>query len=238
MAASRLCSIPGCGKPYCARGFCNAHYLRWKKNGEFSSFATDKIFRDEVCTIEGCDKPHEALGWCGMHYRRYQRNGDPMNAGSGTPRGEPGRYYRDVALPYDGDECLIWPFNRVGKGYAVMWDGQKQEYVHRLLCEAVHGPAPSPEHEVAHSCGRGFDGCVNKRHLSWKTHPENEADKIKHGTRRSGERCNFAKLNEQQVREILLLQGRMYQREIAKKFGVSQTLISQIHRRTIWTCIS
>ena len=35
MATSRLCSIPGCGKAACnSRGWCNAHYIRWRKFGD------------------------------------------------------------------------------------------------------------------------------------------------------------------------------------------------------------
>lgn len=30
MASSRICSIPDCGKPHCARGYCNIHYERAK----------------------------------------------------------------------------------------------------------------------------------------------------------------------------------------------------------------
>jgi len=34
MATDRICSIPGCGKPLCARGWCQAHYKRWKASGD------------------------------------------------------------------------------------------------------------------------------------------------------------------------------------------------------------
>lgn len=30
----KLCSIEGCGGPRYVRGFCNAHYLRWKRHGD------------------------------------------------------------------------------------------------------------------------------------------------------------------------------------------------------------
>lgn len=36
MAASRICSIPDCGKPVRvkSRGWCNAHWLRWNRYGD------------------------------------------------------------------------------------------------------------------------------------------------------------------------------------------------------------
>lgn len=33
MAPQRLCCIPDCDKPHIARGWCKAHYERWKRNG-------------------------------------------------------------------------------------------------------------------------------------------------------------------------------------------------------------
>lgn len=187
---------------------------------------------DRLCSIPGCGKPQVARGYCGGHYMRWRRHGDPLSGG--TAHGEPERFYREVVLPYGGQSCLFWPYGKAGKGYAKMRVDGKEDYVHRRLCEETHGQAPTPDHEVAHSCGRGFDACVTKRHLSWKTPAENQADKLDHGTHRSGEQINFAKLKEPEVRKIFALRGKMLQREIADIFGVSQTLVSQIHRRVIW----
>lgn len=33
MANNRICSVDGCRKPAKARGWCNTHYERWRKNG-------------------------------------------------------------------------------------------------------------------------------------------------------------------------------------------------------------
>lgn len=34
MATPRLCSIPDCNKPSKARGYCGAHWFRWRKHGD------------------------------------------------------------------------------------------------------------------------------------------------------------------------------------------------------------
>lgn len=34
MATERLCSIEGCGKKHFTRGWCGAHYYKWKKHGD------------------------------------------------------------------------------------------------------------------------------------------------------------------------------------------------------------
>lgn len=189
-----------------------------------------------LCSIPGCDKPVYGRGWCGAHYRRWFRHGDPMVGG--TPRGDtlgsPSRFYREVVLAYEGDECLIWPFTVDGGGYGrIRWNG-KHMTVSRLVCEDVHGQPPTSNHDAAHSCGKGHLACVAKRHLSWKTKTENQRDRLSHGTDCKGERHPLAKLTEADVREIRSLRDSHIQREIADRFGVSESLVGLIHQRKIW----
>lgn len=136
-------------------------------------------------------------------------------------------------MRFEGDECLLWPFGHNGAGYArLALPGRG--YVHRLLCEAVHGPAPSGKHEAAHICGRGAEGCVNKRHLTWKTHKENMADQLVHGTRAFGEKNGNAVLTEQDILAIRSLSGKALHREIAAQFGVARGTVSDIIGRRRW----
>lgn len=187
-----------------------------------------------LCSIPGCGKPRKYQEWCGAHYMRYRRHGDPLGGGRQlSPRGEPQRYFRDVVLSYEGDDCLTWPYTRSG-GYAFMQVDGRPQLVSRLACEAEHGPPPSPEHEAAHLCGKGHEGCVAKRHLAWKTPKENSADRDMHGTTARGETQGRAKLTEADIREIRTLKGQMLLREIADHYGVSASMVSQIHRRVVW----
>lgn len=185
-----------------------------------------------TCSIPDCGKPAKVRGWCNAHYLRAKQHGDPL--GGGTFKGAPLRFLQETVLPYDGNECLTWPFARDCDGYGHLWIGGKSHQVSRLACEEMNGPPPTPDHEAAHSCGKGHEGCVTKRHLDWKTHAENQADKIAHGTHSRGERHPMAKLTEPEVREILDLKGTMFQWEIAERFGVSQPLVSNIHRAKNW----
>ena len=59
--ADRTCSIEECDLPYLAKGFCNRHYLRWKKTGHPGL---------------GGPIPERTCDICGatfMPYREYQR---------------------------------------------------------------------------------------------------------------------------------------------------------------------
>lgn len=185
------------------------------------------------CRVEGCGKPVRTRGWCTAHYNRWQNHGDPL--GGSTGQGEAQRFFREVVLAYEGNECLAWPFAKAGKGYACIGarDGGSR-YVHRRVCEERHGPPPAPDHEAAHSCGRGDHACVTKRHLSWKTTAQNHADKLIHGTHNRGERHGIAKITETAARQILALRGQGTQRAIAAQFHVSQNMVARIHSRQTW----
>lgn len=195
MATSQICSIPNCGKPAHARGYCNAHYLRVRKHGDPS--------------------------------KNKAREG-------GAPRA----FLMNVALVYEGDECLIWPFTLNSQGYGRLWHDGRLQIASRVVCTEAHGEPPTPAHQAAHSCGKGHLGCVTKRHLEWKTRGSNEADKIVHGTSNRGRSNGAHKLTENDVRAIRRLKGTMSQRAIAKLYGTSQTCISDVHMGLTWGWLS
>ncbi len=123
---------------------------------------------------------------------------------------------------YDKDYCLIWPFSRARSGYGSYGRGANTFYVHRYMCEYRNGPAPSSKHHAAHSCDRGQDGCVNPRHLDWKTNSENQLDRRGKKTNRPGA------LTSEQVVEIIDGKDTELARHAAERFGVSETTIRQI----------
>jgi len=185
-----------------------------------------------VCTVQGCDNPRDARGLCKKHWKRWRRHGSPVKGRS--PNGQLEAYYNDVVLPYEGDECLTWPFYCDPNGYAKMRHNGRPIVVSRRLCEEVNGPPPRADYEAAHSCGRGQFGCVNRSHLSWKTRAENCEDKICHGTHVFGEGHPSAKLTWAEVQKIRALKGRLTEREMASRFDVSQGCVGHILRGTTW----
>lgn len=158
----------------------------------------------------------------------------PPHGKRGSQHNERMQYVRDIVMPYDGDDCLIWPFSRTPGGYGQIRVNGKTGYVTRLICQEMFGPPPSPKHHAAHSCGNGSKGCCTKRHLRWASPAENIQDKFKHGTIIKGEAVAASKLTVDQVRHIKSFKGVLTQMEIAAYFGVSQTNISQIFLGKIW----
>lgn len=184
-----------------------------------------------ICSIPACGKPHHARGLCAGHAHRLRKYGDPL-AGE-TAKGE-ARAFFERALAYEGDECLIWPFWRNNKGYGEVKCDGAMEFAHRQICKEAHGQPPNPKDEAAHSCGNGKLGCITKRHLSWKTRVENQADRLIHGTAPRGTKCGTNKLSEDQIRKIRAMSGKVRQRDMAEQCGVSQSLISVICSRQRW----
>ena len=127
---------------------------------------------------------------------------------------------------YDKDWCLIWPFGRARSGYGSYGRDDKALYVHRYMCEYANGAPPSPAHEAAHSCGRGHDGCVNPRHLSWKTSTENQLERTDSPGRR--------KLTPEQALEIRGLKGLEHVHLTAERFGITETNVRHIQAGKIW----
>ena len=134
---------------------------------------------------------------------------------------------------YQGDDCLPWPLSRNQNGHGQFGYLRQTYLAHRYMCEMVNGPPPSPDHEAAHSCGNGHKGCVNPKHLSWKTREQNQADRYIHNRKPGKGRARF-KLTLEQVAEIRSSAGLKTNKELALKFGVSRGCIRQILLRQTW----
>jgi hypothetical protein len=113
-----------------------------------------------LCTAPECRRPHYSRGLCRFHYQRLRRHGDPLGQAIGKAR----HYFENVVLADEGDGCLLWPYAALGGGGVLQHHGRLQ-FVHRLACEATHGPAPSSDHDAVRTCGNRL--CVAKRHLKW-----------------------------------------------------------------------
>lgn len=135
--------------------------------------------------------------------------------------------------------CWLWTacLNRDGYGdFNLGRRGQGHELAHRYSWALANGPIPD-DLCVLHRCD--VRSCVRPDHLFLGTRTDNHADMVAKGRTRGnptrGEAHNQAKLTAEQVIAIREAGGR--QRDVAALFGVSQTLVSRIRRREIWTHI-
>jgi hypothetical protein len=143
-------------------------------------------------------------------------------------KGEAIKWLRERVSHPDA-KCLIWPFYRMPNGYGQLGLDGKMRYAHRVMCELVHGAPPTPKHEAAHRCGNGHQGCVNPKHLAWKTKNENRKESTQHGKGGRNHYGNKGALRPDDIAKIWELKDKMRQTEIAAQFGVSWQVISGIY---------
>lgn len=130
--------------------------------------------------------------------------------------------------------CLVWPmFRDLATGYGRMGYLGKPSYAHRVMCELAHGPAPTPEHEVSHSCGNGRGGCVHPAHINWETRSENHLQRRNHGTAGNGGYGRRRRLTVEQI-ESIRSDTASTNTVLARRFDVSRSAIRKIKIGEIW----
>ena len=122
-----------------------------------------------------------------------------------------------------------------GAGYPTVNIGRKNRKVHRLVAESFV-PNPYNLPQVNHIDGDKTNN--NASNLEWVTNRENATHAVNLGLSASGSRSVFAKLTEQEVREIRSTykpntRGFGF-KALAKRYGVSDTTIRYILNGRKW----
>lgn len=76
----RVCEIDGCDSKHSRRGYCNRHYISWRKYGS-PLFSDERriLIKQKLCGFKGCERSYNAQGYCELHYKR-SRKGIDLNA--------------------------------------------------------------------------------------------------------------------------------------------------------------
>lgn len=71
-----ICTIEGCGRPHKARGYCQTHYMQFKRGiMPVGPIKTRERNKPNECVEEDCHNPVKSKGLCKMHYQRLLRHG-------------------------------------------------------------------------------------------------------------------------------------------------------------------
>ena len=130
-----------------------------------------------------------------------------------------------------------WCAGSARQYFYVSLGAQRKAGVHVLVCEAFHGPRPSPLHEVAHEDGDSTNNAADN--LRWALHQSNVDDQRRHGTLHPpclrGEAHGRAKLTAETVAR---LRGRKFHYgevvELAARHGVSASTIHRAASGRTW----
>ena len=104
-------------------------------------------------------------------------------------------------------------------------------FVHRLVLESFHGDAPHGC-ECCHKDGDATNNAVSN--LYWGTRKQNQADSIRHGTKKNppnffGEKSSAAKLSDMQVSEIRAnAHDGLSISAVSRHYGISRTHVRRI----------
>lgn len=116
-------------------------------------------------------------------------------------------------------------------GYVEIWDGSRRVLAHRYIWESVHGEIPEGL-QINHKNGIKTDNRLCN--LEVVTPSENLLHACRTGLKPSlvGMQMPNAKLKDQDVREIRRSNESQY--SLAARFGVHQSIISEIRSRKRW----
>jgi len=132
------------------------------------------------------------------------------------------------------NDCWVWNRGTNGDGYGYLYDTKNKKHFrsHVFIYQLINGPYDS-NLVICHTCDNRK--CVNPDHLFLGTKAENNADRAKKGRNRdqNGTKNNQNKLTDQQVIEIFKMRGK-FQKDIAKQYGITQTMVSSIKLGKAW----
>lgn len=134
------------------------------------------------------------------------------------------------------DACWPWTGSRTVEGYGRVHLLHQNFPAHRLVYELHYGTPPAGR-LVCHKCDNPI--CCNPAHLFLGTNADNLRDMAEKQRSSKGERNGRAKLSADDVRQIraLYAEGGWTQQQLAHRFGVTQTVVGEIARRTIWKSV-
>lgn len=85
----KKCLVENCNNIHMAKGYCNTHYIRFKKYGDINGKAPLRLQRK--CSVIDCNSKYHSRGYCVKHYMKMIRKNNPP--------------------------CILCNQPRVGKGY-------------------------------------------------------------------------------------------------------------------------
>jgi hypothetical protein len=127
-----------------------------------------------------------------------------------------------------GDSCWEWRGHRNKDGYGRTRHGP----AHRVSWTLKNGQIPEGL-IVRHKCDN--PSCCNPAHLLLGAHADNVRDRVQRNRTAKHERHGRAKLTKRQVRMIRSGFDGWMHKEIAKKFGVSRSVVTRILNGQGWS---
>lgn len=222
----KICSIENCNKKHYAKGYCQYHYVKYRK--------------DKKCTIKDCDNPYYAKGYCINHYCLYKRNGRPdylkkikypneicliKNCNKKAVVKGLCRNHRQLKLKYNYTLKELEINHKKGK-YNNNWNGGISDYPNHHLLKKNRLIKLESINCICEECG----GKATEVH-----HKDNSKDN--HNIDNLKGLCHRCHMQENHNSKYKILYG-MTGKEIANKFNIKISLVHLRHKDgTLKKCI-
>lgn len=158
------CSLDECDRPRRSRGWCNAHYLRYRAYGDPTAGNPLKWQKSpgDLCMSPRCNKPIRCKSLCASHYTMF------LNYGRITELTADDRFWAKVVEGEAG--CWLWTGAVSSQGYGNAYRPDREggsatspfQHAHRYAYEALRADIPSGL-ALDHLCRIKL--CVNPWHL-------------------------------------------------------------------------
>jgi len=192
-----------------------------------------------ICIVEGCDGIARGHGYCQRHYTQWRRHGDPLHQERRYHKGMPAdeRFNAYVQKGLGPKACWEWTGGKMSTDYGMFHPTPRESILaHRYAYEQHRGPIPAGQFVLHHCDNRS---CVNPRHLFCGDQQANVDDMINKGRDRkrgpAGTRNHHARITEEIVRKIRASPATA--KILAKRHGVSVSLIHAVKQRRLWAHI-
>lgn len=166
------------------------------------------------------------VGWRGFYevsnLGRLRSLPRPVRQSNGVTINIKGRILKTPPDNYGYPQCGFW---RPGR--------YQHARLHKVVCAAFLGRCPAGK-EARHI--NGVRSNCRLSNLKYGTRSQNQKDRALHGTSNRGERCAAAVLTKHQVIRIraAYAAGKLNQRQLGEKYGVSGKTIGNIVRLERW----
>lgn len=137
-------------------------------------------------------------------------------------------------------DCWLWTGATNRDGYGVFYHGLRNHMAHRWAWTAAGGALASGD-VLMHKCDT--PACVRPSHCIIGTHRDNQLDKVAKRRHAIGERVGNSRLTAADVRQIRASYRRQSKpaakdgnsSELARQFGVCESLIRKVATGKLWS---
>jgi hypothetical protein len=145
---------------------------------------------------------------------------------------------KEVEYTITESGCHVCTSHSLRDGYPQVNRGGRKGLLSRHILREKLGRELQEGLGALHTCGNRL--CINPEHLYEGTATDNMLDSLYHGTANClnmiGEKCPWSKLTEEDVRYIRN-HPEETQRSLAKKYGVSATVVWRARKGLSWSHI-